>query len=429
MAMKSQLICRYFKKDGFCSKGDYCEYTHTKTDSIDVCKFFSSKTECPFGRSCSFRHVYQRGGNSSVRREGSTRLTLIHSVEKPDTIQESKNFSHSAKPSVINSWGLSEDESEGIYFYGAPGTSIETKTLKTKDYSALARRERLLIESQSRERLSLVSESQTSAQKQSISEGRVCYYYLLNSCRYGLSCRFLHPSETETEKQNSTQTQLSYPTLATTSIPSSCSLSGESATSTVSPVLVSPTSSSFTISNDQEKEVTSINQPDTFFCTTSNQVKERNDSAISAATVECGICMSAPEDGRLGVLSHCQCIFCIKCIRQWRKTGGIVSGADQTRLCPLCRVESYFVIPSSHIVNSSEKEQFVSSYIANMRRIPCKHYREGSCPFGSSCFYLHVSLDGTTEQLDAPRHLLNAQQEVEVHGSMMLADFVAPRNS
>ena len=46
---------------------------------------------------------------------------------------------------------------------------------------------------------------------------------------------------------------------------------------------------------------------------------------------ECGICMSSPQDGRLGILSHCNCIFCLKCIREWRRQGQEISTSSQVR--------------------------------------------------------------------------------------------------
>lgn len=59
------------------------------------------------------------------------------------------------------------------------------------------------------------------------------------------------------------------------------------------------------------------------------------------------------------------------------------------RLCPLCRTESYFVIPSHKHVLGREKELLVEAYKTSLSRKPCKHYLAGECPFGTSCFYMH----------------------------------------
>jgi hypothetical protein len=46
---------------------------------------------------------------------------------------------------------------------------------------------------------------------------------------------------------------------------------------------------------------------------------------------ECGICMNVPEDGRYGILNNCDCVFCLKCIRGWRKVGTSISTSDNVR--------------------------------------------------------------------------------------------------
>lgn len=48
--------------------------------------------------------------------------------------------------------------------------------------------------------------------------------------------------------------------------------------------------------------------------------------------VECGICIEAPKTSLYGILSHCDCKFCLECIRNWRKEGlTIAKKADQVR--------------------------------------------------------------------------------------------------
>lgn len=48
--------------------------------------------------------------------------------------------------------------------------------------------------------------------------------------------------------------------------------------------------------------------------------------------IECGICIEAPKTSMYGILSHCDCKFCLECIRNWRKEGlTIAKKADQVR--------------------------------------------------------------------------------------------------
>ena len=58
----------------------------------------------------------------------------------------------------------------------------------------------------------------------------------------------------------------------------------------------------------------------------------RGDDIASVAThFECGICIGHPNDELWGLLSHCSCVFCLQCIRGWRKDGLSISKRDQVR--------------------------------------------------------------------------------------------------
>lgn len=114
-----------------------------------------------------------------------------------------------------------------------------------------------------------------------------------------------------------------------------------------------------------------------------------------AAPIECGICIEAPKGSLYGVLSHCNCKFCLTCIREWRTDGvAVTKDQKQVRVCPLCRKVSYFVVPSSVFPEGDEKELLLQTYKESLARKPCRHYQQGNCPFGSSCFYLHEA-DGS----------------------------------
>jgi E3 ubiquitin-protein ligase makorin len=64
------------------------------------------------------------------------------------------------------------------------------------------------------------------------------------------------------------------------------------------------------------------------------------------------------------------------------------------RLCPICRRESFIVIPSTKYIKAGpEKDAIVEKYKDNLLNIPCKHFSRGedTCPFGNSCFYSHIN--------------------------------------
>lgn len=112
---------------------------------------------------------------------------------------------------------------------------------------------------------------------------------------------------------------------------------------------------------------------------------------------ECGICCDVVA-GKFGLL-NCNCIFCLKCIKEWRQKGKEISDKATVRLCPLCRTESLDVVPSDYLVtNPGRKQRLIASYASVRGQIPCKHFNHNlpaSCPFGNACAYAHLLPDGT----------------------------------
>lgn len=51
----------------------------------------------------------------------------------------------------------------------------------------------------------------------------------------------------------------------------------------------------------------------------------------SDVSLECRICMGKINGNQIGMLSNCSCLFCINCIRGWRKDGLEISGPSQVR--------------------------------------------------------------------------------------------------
>ncbi|KAK9283502.1 hypothetical protein L1049_011748 [Liquidambar formosana] len=122
--------------------------------------------------------------------------------------------------------------------------------------------------------------------------------------------------------------------------------------------------------------------------------------------IECSVCLervlSKPTaaERKFGLLSECDHPFCISCIRNWRSSSPS-SGMDVNsalRACPICRKLSYFVIPSVIWYSTKEeKQEIVDSYKGRLRSIDCKHFDfgNGTCPFGTSCFYKHKVKPGS----------------------------------
>ncbi|KAM7509000.1 hypothetical protein LguiA_019453 [Lonicera macranthoides] len=131
--------------------------------------------------------------------------------------------------------------------------------------------------------------------------------------------------------------------------------------------------------------------------------KNRLEVLKRSREIECGVCLervlSKPTaaERKFGLLSECDHPFCISCIRNWRSTSPTI-GMDlnsSLRACPLCRKLSYFVIPSViWYCTKEEKQEIIDSYKSKLRSIDCKHFDfgNGTCPFGTSCFYKVIKL-------------------------------------
>jgi E3 ubiquitin-protein ligase makorin len=145
---------------------------------------------------------------------------------------------------------------------------------------------------------------------------------------------------------------------------------------------------------------------------------------------ECGICLELvlTKGNQFGILSGCNHIFCLNCIREWRSVEDLDKSVK--RSCPLCRCESHLVVPSSYIpADEEEKVQLVEFYKARLKKIPCKHFKEGSgeCPFGTSCFYEHRFRDGSLSNPGPPRLRVTEDGEVMAVARLKLSDMVQIR--
>ncbi|NWH73104.1 MKRN2 ligase, partial [Piaya cayana] len=97
-----------------------------------------------------------------------------------------------------------------------------------------------------------------------------------------------------------------------------------------------------------------------------------------------------PEERLFGILPNCSHVYCLGCIRKWRRSRDFQSGV--VKACPECRVISNFYIPHKYWVSdASEKEKLIETFKARTRKIRCKFFvqNRGCCPFESECIYLH----------------------------------------
>jgi hypothetical protein len=102
------------------------------------------------------------------------------------------------------------------------------------------------------------------------------------------------------------------------------------------------------------------NDPDSFNCNNywnQGQINEDlSENSLKDSDRECSICLEKIIENnlRFGLLRtflfisvNCIHVFCLNCIKQWRKNHLKHSKKEFHRLCPNCKKESYYVIPSS----------------------------------------------------------------------------------
>ena len=134
--------------------------------------------------------------------------------------------------------------------------------------------------------------------------------------------------------------------------------------------------------------------------------------------VECGVCLERVVEipgRRFGLLTHCKHAFCLPCIREWRARIDLPPAT--VRSCPLCRTLSFFVIPSDRFVaDDGRKARLTEDYTAAAGRVPCRLWDlgRGTCPFGSSCHFVHLMPDGSVHQ--PGRHVFRMGEDGEVRG-------------
>lgn len=155
----------------------------------------------------------------------------------------------------------------------------------------------------------------------------------------------------------------------------------------------------------------------------------------------CGICLEVilekpGREQRFGILPNCNHIFCLECIRTWRKAKNFENKIK--RGCPTCRISSDFVCPSIVWVEGhDEKDKLINDYKKACNTTHCKHFKQGSgkCPFGNKCFYKHALPSGQLVDVGGPSrqsesrlrisHLQDFFREVLHQRGRLLDDFMS----
>nr|QEX51212.1 E3 ubiquitin-protein ligase makorin isoform X1 [Cymbidium ensifolium] len=359
-SQRKRVLCKYFVH-GACFKGEYCEFSHDwKDQSNNACTFYQ-KGLCSFGSRCRYDHV-----KVSCRQE---HVSLPLSSARPcvgtgpiQVIQlgnVSLNGEYKPSPSSLPECSVS---SKHNFPSGKPAWPQYHDLSTIEDFPI----------------------GPDPAKASSLADQPICSFAAAGSCPHGERCPHIHGDQ--------------------------CSICKKHCLHPYRP-------------DEREDHIK--------LCQKNNQHLE---ALRFSQDIECSVCLDrvlskpTPAERKFGLLSECDHPFCISCIRNWRSNcPSIGMDVNSTlRACPMCRKLSYFVIPSVIWYSTSEeKQEIVDNYKAKLRTIDCKYFDfgNGTCPFGTSCFYKHAYRDGRLEEV-ALRHLNAEDGSIMIAKNIRLSDFL-----
>lgn len=148
-------------------------------------------------------------------------------------------------------------------------------------------------------------------------------------------------------------------------------------------------------------------------------------AVAQSAGIKCNICFDSVLPKRFGLLMGCDCAFCLPCIRNWRSNREEEFARDAVRRCPLCRRDSFFIVPSNRYLSAgTQKSRIVAEYLTQMKRRPCRFFQQGDCQFGNGCFYAHIGPDGREVTVAVPVPRVGATGQSHVARTPMLSEFL-----
>ena len=351
----TSMLCTFFARDGYCSKGQYCQFSHVQGAQPSICKNFLNANGCRFGSSCAFQHAVKsthgtRGGGHTLKPASNIdscrnngKLSNVASIstvdgvnqsvpivprsydeslERDDVVTESNFVASAYESNAQANWNFDPNEVEssnmdGVYFYGASGTASFLDNKSSESIWNLNSRKGHIAPSSSHRENEIGSKSI----KRSHVDHKdvICPFHVNGDCKFGSKCRYQHELGND-----------------------------------------------YTVGNYD-------------LCDIDSAVDERElkSNVINETRIlECNICISQPDKSKgelFGIMSHCKCVFCLNCIREWRNEGLKNPGkVDQIRICPTCRVNSFFVIPSMNVVYGKNKDDLILRYKESLALTPCK---------------------------------------------------------
>jgi hypothetical protein len=247
----------------------------TMTSKHIICKNFGSAAGCKFGDKCHFLHktTAKRTAVPTIPRP-APRNTALSSAQVESNTHQSQPLPpvQAVGSEGFNSsamWGL-DSKDDGVYYYGAPGSNNSWNHTEHASFPLYSAVAKLHI---SEEEAATVVENEAALQRGEQPK-QICSFFLSGNCKFGNRCKNLHLMDHPVSASN---------------------MEGEEGDQYMT--------------KSSEQTVTAVSQ-----------------------NRECGICIEPTETALFGLLSHCECKFCLECIREWRKEGLVVAKkADQVR--------------------------------------------------------------------------------------------------
>ncbi|XP_064604731.1 probable E3 ubiquitin-protein ligase makorin-1 [Liolophura sinensis] len=389
----SKVLCRYFMH-GVCREGSNCRFSHDLNGPppSNVCKFYLEGS-CTYGDRCRYDHVKPKANSTN----GTTTFRLS-SQGSPDKRLKPAPISKPPAAPIGKMVTLKKHGSAGESLPSSPlSPSI---SLPHKDPDLWVRAAEFVpgkpYQPPVRSTYAAATKTRTDDSGETSSAGTshdaanagdlLCPFAAKGECRFGEQCAYTHGDL--------------------------CELCGMA--------ILHPT--------DQEQRDNHMKD-----CM---QVLEK-DMELSFAIAQskdksCGICMDKvlekqpPCEQRFGIMSNCNHVFCLACIRKWRSNKAFENKI--IRSCPECRTVSDFVTPSKYWVESrEEKDKLIEGYKKALSGKPCRYFDQGrgECPFNEKCFYLHAYPDGrkADAQPRQRRHRANADGDLDLLQQILLWDF------
>eukprot|EP01018_Ginkgo_biloba_P025986 Gb_09347 [translate_table: standard] len=357
--MSKRVLCRYFVH-GACLKGEHCEFSHDWRDQTNnVCTFYQ-RGVCSYGSRCRYDHVKVSRLQNTVSVSSSS-----HSSSIAGPIQTTKPGQMVSEDNGPIAWHSGELSALSKPFFPPLG---QDWTSGPQDSSSST----------------LEFEVGTDILSTDPADHPICAFAAAGKCARGDTCPQLHGDL--------------------------CVTCGKHC---LHPYRQAE--------RDEHNKQCQRNQ-------------KRLEALRRSQEIECSVCLDlvlskpTPAERKFGLLTECDHPFCISCIRSWRgntpSPGMDVNGV--LRACPICRKLSHFVIPSVTWYSShEEKEEIISNYKKKLSSIDCRYFEfgNGTCPFGTSCFYKHAYKDGRLEEVKL-RHLGTAEGSTVIAKNVRLSDFL-----